>query len=184
MILALAFALSAGNGTDFPNLGRAQTLLELVEKHYSQVSTDQKQAMRDLGPIFVSFDGDHSFSGGLPVDEKKARKFYLSVLKSESFLQVRTEPLPMAVPSFLNKNVWLYGERFKLKCAYGYPLQRYSEQITCGSSAKYVDGAGFRRWTAITYHFSGNKISRIEVASNVPAIREKAIPLVKKKQNG
>lgn len=184
MILALALTFGAMDGTNFPNLGRAHELLGLVEKHYSEVSADEKQAMRNLGPIPVSFDGDHSISEGLPVDGKKAQKFYLSVLKSESFLQVRTEPLPMTPPSFSNENASLYGDRFRLRCAYGYPLQEYSEQITCGPSAKHADAAGLRQWTAITYHFSGNRISGIDVASNVPAIREKGIPLVKKKQNG
>jgi hypothetical protein len=176
--------MAAGDGTNFPNLGRAHALLELVEKHYSQVAADQHQAMRALGPVPVWFDGDHSISGGFPIDEKKAQKFYLSVLSSESFLQVRTGPLPMTIPSFSNKNARLDGERFTLKCAYGYPLQEFSEQITCTSSVKHFDTAGLRQWTAITYHFSGDKFARIDVASNVPAIREKGISLVKKKQNG
>ena len=186
MSVALAFALAAGSGTDFPNLARAHTLLELVEKHYSQVSADPKLAMQTLGQVPIWFDGNHSIAGGSPVKEGEAQKFYLSVLKSESFLQARTEPLPlsMAMPSLSNKNASLSGERFKLKCAYGYPLQNFSEQLTCGSSAKHVDAAGNRQWTAITYHFSGDKIARIDVASNVPAIRDEGMLLVKKKQNG
>lgn len=184
MIIALALSMAAGEGTDFPNLVRAHTMLERVEKHYSQVVADQNEAMKALGPVPMSFDGNHSISGGSPIKESKAQKFYLSVLSNELFLRARTGPIPLTMPSFADGNATLEGEHFKIHCKYGYPLQKFSEQITCVSPVKRVDEAGLHQWTAITYFFSDGKISEIAVASNVPAIREKGVSLVKKKQNG